>query len=484
MPGSEHGGQRDRSDSAPDAADDDGASAEVTYLEVVAVRDVRILAISRFMSKTAISTLSYGTMVYLARGGASQFQLSLANGATFLAALLFGFQGGQVADSVPKRLALALGFGAQAALCFATPSLLGTGVGDLLLLIFVASVIAQVVSPGLKAAVSVVASPAQLATAGALVSVVGSIGSAIGSAFIAPLLIKTTGIETVLYVGGTLFVFGAIRVLALPQKSGEPSMRSAMTGVDWRSSALSLRATAQWIVEERQVGLVLLVGAIVVALYQGFNTLLPIYVRDVLEEDPADTIYIFAPAGIGFLVGALYGPRLIDRYGERRLAVASLGCMAGGMMLFGVIDTVAPLFALVSPLRLFELIDVSISDKTLAAGVIAIPTNFGSTAAGAAVQTFVNRRVAPRTARIGVRHRAGADQCLVPRFGDGPRCTVDPDRVEVRVSRRTAGRRCAHRLAVGLQLSRRAGHARDESPGVSRTGGTRTRRCGVSAVLG
>ena len=74
--------------------DGDGV-AHATYGEVVRQRDVRILAISRSMAKTGISVLAYGTMVYLARGGASQFQLSLANGATFLAALVFGFQGGR-----------------------------------------------------------------------------------------------------------------------------------------------------------------------------------------------------------------------------------------------------------------------------------------------------------------------------------------------------------------------------------------------------
>ncbi|MDH5225202.1 MAG: MFS transporter [Actinomycetota bacterium] len=364
-----------------------------TYREVVRERDVRILAISRFMAKTGISVLAYGTMVYLARGGASQFQLSLANGATFLAALLFGFQGGQIADTVPKRVALGAGFGVQAALCVLTPTLFGTGIGELLLLIFVASALAQVVAPGLKAAVAVVSTPAQLATAGALVSVIGSIGSAIGSAFIAPILIKTTGIEVVLYVSGGLFAIGAVRVLALPEERGPQDIRAAMRDVDWKPRALSLTETARWVVGNREVGSMILIGAIVVALYQGFNTLLPVFVRDVLQEDPANTVYIFAPAGLGFLAGALYSPRLMHWFGERRVAVVSLGCMAGGMMLFGILDTVAPVFAVLSPLRLLELFGITVSTKTLAAGVIAIPTNFGSTAAGAAIQTFINRRV-------------------------------------------------------------------------------------------
>ena len=400
---------------SPAAHDGDrGDAAGATYLDVVRQRDVRILAVSRFMAKTGISVLAYGTMVYLARGGASQFQLSLANGATFLAALIFGFQGGQIADTVPKRLALGAGFAVQAALCFVTPTVLGTGVGELLLVIFVASAIAQVVAPGLKSAVAIVATPAQLATAGALVSVVGSIGSAIGSAFLAPILIKTTGIEMVLYVSGGLFAVGAIRVLALPEQRIENGIRGVVRGVDWKPRALSMSETSRWLVEHREVGSMLLIGAIVVALYQAFNTLLPVFVRDVLDEDPANTVYIFAPAGLGFLVGALYSPRLMHRFGERRVAVVSLGCMAGGMMLFGVLDSVAPLVAIASPLRLLELVAITISTTTLAAGVIAIPANFGSTAAGAAIQTFVTAEFRPMSrGRSSEWRRCRRTRCLL-----------------------------------------------------------------------
>ena len=55
------------------------------------------------------------------------------------------------------------------------------------------------------------------------------------------------------------------------------------------------------------------------ALFEGINSLLPVYVREVLDENPANSIYIFAPAGIGYLIGAVGGPRLIHRFGERRL---------------------------------------------------------------------------------------------------------------------------------------------------------------------
>lgn len=341
------------------------------------------------------STLSYGIMVFLATAGASQFEISMANSAAYLAALLFGLQGGTLADTAPKRRILAIGFLIQALLCLMLPVVLGTEIAPLLVLIFLTSALTQVISPGLKSIVAIVSSPAEVATTGALVNVLGSIGSAIGSSFVAPVLIKYLGINAVLATAGILFLIGAIRIYKLPRKEKEESksLRASFSQVDWKPRALSLGYNADWIMAHRPVASMLLVGILCAALFEGLNSLIPVYVREVLHEDPANSIYIFAPAGIGYLVGAIGGPRLIHHFGERRLATISLMFMIVGAFLLGAIDEVAPLFALFSPLRIFELFGVHFSDLVLAAGVIVIPANFGSTAAGQSVQVYINRHV-------------------------------------------------------------------------------------------
>jgi predicted MFS family arabinose efflux permease len=111
---------------------------------------------------------------------------------------MFGIQGGSLADSLSKRLALVLGYLAQAALCLLVPYLWGTGVGALMLIMFLTGAINQVVTPSIKSATALVATPVQLATVAASISIVGSVASAIGSAFLAPVLIKYTSIDVVL----------------------------------------------------------------------------------------------------------------------------------------------------------------------------------------------------------------------------------------------------------------------------------------------
>jgi MFS family permease len=113
----------------------------------------------------------------------------------------------------------------------------------------------------------------------------------------------------------------------------------------------------------------------------------------VLHENPANSVYIFAPASIGLLVGTLIAPRLIAKVGERRVATSSVVLMCGGMVLLGLIDVVAPVLAPISPLRVVELLGVSLNDRVLAASVISIPLNFGSTSCGASVTNFINRLV-------------------------------------------------------------------------------------------
>ncbi len=375
--------------------------ASPSYRSVLQRASVQIVALSRFLSRMGGQTLSYGIMVFLAAAGASQLEISLANSASFLAALLFGLQGGLLADSRPKRQVLMFGFAVQAVLCFVTPFTIGTDVGDLLFVIFVTSAITQVVTPGMKSIVAIVATPAEVATTSALINIVGSLGSAMGSAFIAPFLIKTRGIEAIMLVSGTLFVLSAVRIYRLPasERRGRKETTKRLRDLNWRPRALSLTYNAEWITANRPIASMLLVGGLSGALYQGINTLFPVYVREVLHQDPTNSIYIFAPSGVGYLIGAFGSPFFIRWFGER----------AGGGLVAGAdggwddacsarSSLVAGPLAVISPLRLVNLISgVQLSDAVLAAGVAAIPANLGSTAASQAVQVYVNRNVPVRT---------------------------------------------------------------------------------------
>ena len=354
---------------------------------------VRALILSRFATVLGIATLTYGAMVYLATLGASQFAVSLIGATRYLAALLFGIGGGALADAMSKRTAMVTAYALQAAACFVVPTIWGTSVPSLVFLIFLVTMLGQIVTPAVKAATALVATAAQVAVVAAIVSVGGGVGSAMGSAILAPILINFANMRTLVYVAGLVMVFGAVRALKVPPEEGATPLRQAARQIDWQATLPTLRRTAEWLLENRKVGAMILVGSMVVALFDGLNTLMPVYVRDVLGVDPTYAVYILAPGGIGFLVGTALGPWLMDRRGERALAVMALMLLSLGFTLFGVIGLVAPLLAPFSPLRLLGLFGISFSPEIEAAGLISIFTAIGSTGAGAAVQTYVNRYV-------------------------------------------------------------------------------------------
>jgi MFS family permease len=355
---------------------------------------VRALIVSRFASVLGIATLSYGAMIYLATFGAPQFVVSLMGSASYLAALIFGISGGALAEAMSKRRAMVTAYALQAAACFIVPAVWGASIPSLLFLIFLIASLGQIVTPAVKAATALVTTAAQVAVVSAIISVAGGIGSAIGTAFLAPFLINLGSLQSVAYASGIVLALGAVRAWWLT--SEEPpsiSLRHAARTVDWSGSIPTLRRTAAWVSTNRQVGAMILVGSMVVALFDGLNTQMPVYVRDVLHTSPTNAAYILAPGGIGFMIGTVVGPWWMNRRGERAVGVMALAILSLGFVLFGLIDLVAPFLAPISPLRLLTLFGHEVTPEIEAAGLLSILTAFGSTGAGAAVQTYVNRYV-------------------------------------------------------------------------------------------
>lgn len=354
---------------------------------------VRALIVSRFASVLGITTLSYGAMIYLAATGAPQLAISVLGATSYVAALAFGIGGGALSEAMSKRRAMITAYALQAAACFILPTLWGPSIPGLLVLIFVIAALGQIVTPAVKAATALVATTSQVAAVAAIISVAGGIGAAAGTAFLAPFLIKAGSLQAVAYVAGSVLAIGAVRAWWLPPEAQSASLRQGVRDVDWVASVPTLRRTAEWVSANRQVGAMILVGSMVVALFDGMNTLVPVYLRDVLQTSPTNAALILAPGGIGFFVGTALGPWWMNRRGERAVGVAALSILSLGFVLFGVIDVVAPYLAPISPLRVLERFGFDLTPEIEAAGLISILTAFGSTGAGAAVQTYVNRYV-------------------------------------------------------------------------------------------
>ena len=390
-------------------------------------RDLRLqhLLFSRFLSNAGQEALLFGALVAVARDGGSALELAMIGVAALAPAALLGMYGGAVADELSKRVALAGAYTGQALLCFLVPSLLGTDLPVVLVLIFLVTVLGQVSSPAESSVLPLVASDTQLASAVSLVSLAGAAGSGFGVGILAPLLVRSAGLEVVFYVAGAMLLLAATRVFDLPV--GDRPWRGAFVPLGRR-----VRPALSWIADHPAVALIIILAVLAGTVNQVLTTLAPRYVEEVLHTDAANTAFVLMPSSAGVVAALIAAPRIMRIRGER--VAAMLGVLLGGVFLamLGLIDAVAPVLDPVNPLRLLGVVGVSTGERLRTASVLTVPLSFGVSLAAASAQTYINRRVPlklqGRTFAIQSTLRSGA--AIVPLVAFGVAATqIGADRV-------------------------------------------------------
>ncbi len=342
---------------------------------------------SRFFSDAGQQAVMYGALIAVVRASGSALDAALVGVAAILPPALFSLYGGAVADALPKRVALAAAYNLQAVLCFAVPIAFGTELKSVVLLVFAVNLLGQVSGPTESAVLPLVASDRQLASAASLVSLASNLGTAFGTALLAPVLVRIFGVRPVFYISGVFLFLAASRVFDL-------TTRQQRRKLNWRSPNADARATVRWLLSEPAVGTMIVVAALAGTANIVIQTLAPRYVQSALHVNPADSVYVFAPSAVGLGLALLAGPLLIRLAGER---VAALGGFLITAAMLGLLGFVGPNLAAaldpVNPLRLASGLGVSMSAELRTAGLLALPLGFGLSLTMLSVQTYINRRV-------------------------------------------------------------------------------------------
>jgi MFS family permease len=361
--------------------------------ETSLLRRVRfqIVVISRFLSDIGQKGVFYGALVAVAASG-SALEASLIGVAVVLPGATLGFYGGAVSDALPRRVALGVGYMGQAALCVTIPIILGVEFVPLLLLVLGVSILNQFVGPTEKAVVPLVASREQISSAAVILSLTSAVSTGIGSAVIAPVLLKAFDERVLFVVCGAFLVFAAMRIFSLPIRK-DVGVKQALQKLNLSEIDLGIGKALSWLLGWPALVTIIMVGVITSVIHTLGSTLAPTYVFEVLAADPANTVYLMTPAAIGAFVSFAIAAKLIDRMGERWAAALAFLVMAVSFFILGFIETVAPVLAPFSPLNLLKIFDVELSDETLAASFMTIFTGFAINLGGVSVQTYINRRV-------------------------------------------------------------------------------------------
>jgi MFS transporter len=345
--------------------------------------------VSRFLSDVGQQALSYGALVSVAIAGGSAFDLALVGAAAIAPPALLGLYGGAVADELPKRIALAMVYNLQAAICFLTPSLFGTDMAAMMFLVFAVNTLGQVSGPTEQSVIPLVATTDQLASAASLIGFASAIGTAFGMALLAPILLRLFGVTTVLYVSGVFLLMAATRVIDLP--AGDKH-RFRPLSVDW-TPKVRARETVRWLASEPAIATMVFVSVLAGTAQIVVQTLGPRYVHAALGVDASNAVYVFAPSAAGLAAALLVLPRLVRTWGERNTTLLGFVVVTLTLLALGSIEVIAPVVDPFNPARLLSFADLDLSAKLRTASVLAIPLGFGVSLSTTAVQTYLNRRV-------------------------------------------------------------------------------------------
>ena len=114
----------------------------------------------------------------------------------------------------------------------------------------------------------------------------------------------------------------------------------------------------------------------------------PQYVSEVLDVDPANTLYVFAPAPIGLLAALGLAPLLIRWAGERPIAILGFVLVSSAVTALGLVATLTDLFGW---LLFFGI--PGVGPRVEMAALLSMFLGAGVTLAVVSTQTYISRAV-------------------------------------------------------------------------------------------
>lgn len=349
----------------------------------------RTLWLSRLLSQTAQGALLYSMLILVVDLSDRSIYSSLFVLCSIIPSMLFGLPAGVVVDAVPRRLVLVL----LNVLRFAFMVFIVSTPEPSLTAVFSATVgiwvIHQFYSPGEASLMSTLVPPSRYTSAQSLFNLALTIAQALGLVIIAPLLLRAGGPRLVFAFAGLLFMIAGILTVLLPNVSRKRNRQVQqgrglrdILGEGWRF-ARGDRQTFEAILDDVLVGIGM--SALVV--------IVPFYLERVLGTSKENTVFVFAPAALGLVLGLRMAPWFARVIGERMSATISLFVFAGSVAVLGFVEQAQDVLTMGFQIPLDVIADqLSISPLILVAMLISVPAGFASAVVNVAARSILLSR--------------------------------------------------------------------------------------------
>lgn len=361
------------------------------WSELLERDDFRRFWLMRLANTSAVNALSYALLVFTVRNSAS----AIATGVLILTILVpsavLGAFAGVVVDKLPRGLVLFASFAARVALVF----LLIEAKDSLTMLYAVAfglGVVSQFAVPAEAAVLPQIVRPERLTAANSFVNLGLLASQVVGMLILAPVLLKTTNGDPLLFILMAFFGFAAVMVTVIPQchfRSRESREAVSIQGArrDFAEGWLTL-------VRDQVAFLSLALSVVAATSTLVIVALLPKFSTKVLGIQPENIVFVLAPAAIGIFLGLRSVEWLSTRFNKLLTISGAYLLMAASLVALGLVPATARLLADINLLGLFEpgpLNDQSA--RILATVLYANVYGFGFTAVLTMGRVLLNERI-------------------------------------------------------------------------------------------
>ena len=420
------------------------------------------LCLARFLSSSASHAMYYCLLIVVVNRTGSSIHSGILIFSFLLPGVLVGLHTGLAADRWPRQAVMFLSQSLRALACVAF-FLWGDSLWRLYALTLSFSTIAQFNSPAESAAVPSIVPSGRLTAANALLNLTSLIAQGVGMLVLATVFMKTVGERPLFVVTSVLFAAAAVVVLSLghlprPGPQGDVGQRVAASSA---SGGLREQFQQAWrflmadsVAYNALVQLTLVTTAVLV-----LAVLIPHYVDDVLGTRVDNVAFVFAPAGLGLLLGLRLVPWLDTYIGSARVVTIGFVCFVVCLAALGFVEEWANLFESQGS-YLADIWEWSrLSLNATVAMALAVPLGFAFSLVSVAARAVLNERAPPEMqGRIfAAQMMLGSVASIIPLFIVGGLAEVVSARIVIiLVTLAVVAAAVYSRLRVGPQAERLA----------------------------
>jgi MFS family permease len=294
-------------------------------------RSFMLLWADQFITQTAQQAVWFGMIIVVEQMSKSSIHLSAAMLSTIIPGVLFGLIAGVIVDRTDKKSVLIASNVLRAAVVLGyllyTRSLYAVYAAN-----FVFVAISQFFGPAEASTIPALVHKRHLVAANSLFNLTFTVSQLVGIVVVAPWIVKFFGASALFAAIAVIYLIAGVMTAFLP-RDAHPGR--GLTGLGGRAIVRTARdelhEALTFITRDRQTWWSMVFVTLASTLTLILAMLAPRYVVVEVGIQPEDSVFLFAPAGLGIFLMTLVMTPLANRFGAERLARVG-GTVVGGSL--------------------------------------------------------------------------------------------------------------------------------------------------------